>query len=114
MNRFLYVLIPLLIFALSCSQKKEINPPIPDATFIDFYTDYMIIQDENKFFELDSLSSQKRFDSLYQHYGVTKQQVEATRTEYNKDLAKWQTTYEKIMVRIDSIEALKQPKSPFN
>ncbi len=113
MYRLRILFLFLFVFALSCSQKKEIKAPISDEKFVNFYTDYMILQDENKFLALDSLASLKRFDSLYQVYGITKQQVETTRAEYNKDLGKWQSTYEKILARLDSLQMLKKPNSPF-
>ena len=104
MTSYRYLHCLFLLFLLSCSVKKEAHPPISDEKFIQFYADYLIVQDENYLGSKDSADAVRRFDSLYQYYHITKAQVDSTRSIYNNDLAKWQFIYEKAIARMDSLQ----------
>ncbi|MBI3190042.1 MAG: DUF4296 domain-containing protein [Ignavibacteriales bacterium] len=107
MNKnYLQLLIILLSFFLfpSCSEKDVSQNVIPEDMFIQFYADYMIVQEEISLNSLDSLQGKHRYDSLYKQYDLTPERVLQTREEYNKDLMKWQAVYEKVILRIDSLQ----------
>ncbi|TAK64330.1 MAG: hypothetical protein EPO24_03425, partial [Bacteroidetes bacterium] len=94
------LLLVLLFVFCSCNQNRKSKDSIPDDRFINFYTDYLIVKEENTILSFDSLAATKRIDSIYNLHNLTKQQIEHARTEYNKDLARWQSIYEKVLENI--------------
>ncbi len=91
---------------VSCSLKKDSARPLDEATLIHFCADLLIIQEENKILNLDSLTFRKRTDSLYSTYHFNREEVTAKMAEYNKDATKWKEFYEKVSTRLDTLKSL--------
>lgn len=94
----------IIIFLISCSEKKTTSNLLPDSTIVNFQADLMIVQEENQFLRSDSLVRHQRMDSLYTHYNITKEQVEETLDFYRKDINRWKQFYESVMHRLESLQ----------
>ncbi len=84
---------------------------IPEETYVQFHADLMIVQEECMLNSLDSLQKKERFDSLYKSFNLTPEQIEQTKKEYNKDLKRWQLVYDKIILRLDSLQKTQSSKT---
>lgn len=71
----------------------------------------MIVQEEISLNSLDSLQGKQKYDSLFQHYNLSPKQVEETKKEYNKDLNRWQKFYDKVILRLESLQKPQANKS---
>ncbi len=86
----------------SCSNQNTEKNLINEETFVQFTAEYFITQENNTLNSIDSLTGVKRLDSVYLKFNLTKEQIEATRQQYNNDLKKWQVVYEKVITEIES------------
>ena len=79
-----------------------------EERFVNFYADYLVLQEENRNHNLDSLTLHRRLDSLYQAHHFTREQLAATMTEYNKDALRWKEVYEKVVKRLETMQSSTQ------
>jgi hypothetical protein len=93
----------ILVSAGGCSNRAGDVPPVPEAVFVRFWADKAVVAEEGRLRELDSLSIERRFDSLYRVYSVTPQQAAKATEYYQSDLPRWARLQELVSKRLEEL-----------
>jgi hypothetical protein len=95
---------------LSCSTRSIPPPPIPEELFVDVYARLLVAREEARLLSSDSLAAASHLDSLYRHFGFTREQVEGAVRYYESDLPRWSKTLDKIIQRLETPRRQEPPK----
>jgi len=94
-------LLTVIISLCSCSTKRESIPGIPEETFINLYSDLLIIREDATLRAIQSGEKQSAIDSIYQNYGVTEAIVQSRIDHYKRNLSNWKEFHEKVTKRLE-------------
>ena len=84
------------ISPFSCQQEHEIPQPISDETFVEIYSEAVLIRAIS-----DSLEANLKIDSLFRAHDVSRDAYRENVLFYNADKKRWEMIYERIKKRLD-------------
>lgn len=87
----------------SCSTQNEGSSSIPEETFIEFYSNYLVLQEQATLSGNSPEQTEQVVDSLYREYNVTEAEVQQTLEYYKKDLPRWKQLHEKTTKRLEEL-----------
>lgn len=105
----IHFLIPLLAlpFILSCTGKNQQSAVSIDTTFVNFYADRMILHEELKINNADSIVVASRMDSLYRFYKLSQENAEKRTEAYKQDLTVWKLLHDQVVRRLEQLQLAK-------
>ena len=98
------------LFLLSCSTRSVPSPPIPEESFVEVYAQLLVAREEARLLRSDSLAAASKLDTLYRHFGFTREQVEAALRYYENDLPRWSRMLDKVIQRLETPRRQEPPK----
>ena len=110
MKHVLLVILCSSVVVIGCTNDRSNVAAIPETTFVNYYTDWLILQEEAKISRFDSPTIQHKRDSLCQRYGVTQRQIDQTLHEHQQDLTAWRQFYDKVVKRLEQLQRLETTK----
>ena len=114
MLRLLAIFLSISLFIGSCRNSKQREPnTLPRETFVDLYTDLLIVGETESFSPSDTSKVVHRkasVDSLFVKYGVTESQVRETIAQYSKNLRLWKEFYDDVLKRLEELQRVEQKK----
>ena len=96
-------------FILSCAGKNPQPAYLIDTTFVNFYADRMILQEEAKISNADSTIGTSRLDSLYKIYRLSQEEVDKKTGEYKQDVTKWKQLHDQVVHRLEQLQQAQPP-----
>ena len=93
---FSLFLCAISIAPFSCQQEHEIPQPISDETFVEIYSEAVLIRALS-----DSLEAKLKIDSLFRAHDVSRNAYQENVLFYNADKKRWEMVYERIKKRLD-------------
>jgi hypothetical protein len=105
MKTHAFGVIAVLIFLSSCVRHESGNSEVvPESTFVSYYADRLVFQEEFRLVHPDSALVHQKQDSLCRHYGVTPEKIARTTRKYQQDLAVWRQFYDKVVKRLAQLQ----------
>lgn len=108
------LLVSIFIFAIignGCTQQQAKTSPIPEPIFVQLYADRMVLHEEGKIQDVDSLSQERHVDSVYRYYNVDRVQFQQTIEFYKQDLHRWKSLHDLVAKRLEELQQ-KESTSP--
>lgn len=103
-----FYLSPILFTVIFMSSCRENSPPastIPESTMVNFYADRLIVQEEARLMNIDSLIYKQRLDSLSRYYKLPNEELDTAIEDYKKDLNNWRRFYLHVTKRLELLQA---------
>jgi len=104
MRTFVLLSVILVLVLCACSKRHGSGDVVDEETFVNYYSDRLVVIEENNLAHSDSLNSRHRLDSLLEAYQITPAQLQATITSYRGDIEKWKEFYDRVNKRLDSLQ----------
>ena len=96
-------------FILSCAGKNPQPAYLIDTTFVNFYADRMILQEEAKIGTSDSITLRVRVDSLFKFYKLSDKEVDKRTEDYKNDLTQWKQLHDQVAHRLEQLQQSQPP-----
>ena len=101
---YLHCAAVVLPFIAGCARQTPNVGGISEDTFVRYYADKLIVEEESSLRRLDTALVRKRVDSLDRAYGILPEQLRQTILEYKTDVPKWREFYDRVSKRLDSLQ----------
>ncbi|HZY10449.1 MAG TPA: hypothetical protein VFF29_04785 [Bacteroidota bacterium] len=104
MKFYLSFLLSTIILTSSCGKNSPPAYILPESTLVSFYVDRLILQEEAKLINIDSLTYKQQLDSLSRHYQIPNEELDRVIEDYKKDLNEWKRFYALVTKRLELLQ----------
>jgi hypothetical protein len=92
-------------FISGCAIRSN-HPPdvLPESTFVAYFADSLILNEDRKFSGMDNSEWKKGVDSLRLLYNCSLKDIEASHIYFKSDLSKWESFYKNVTQRLEHLQ----------